>query len=492
MAEFIPVGSFDIVIFGGTGDLSRRKLLPALYHRWADGQIPENSRIIGVSRSDMDDSAFKAFAFDACEEATPEKLDKTEWKKFEKHLAYVAMDATDPKADWEALKSLLTLDPERPCIFYLAVTPKIYVPICQALGKVGLSDGNSRVVLEKPIGTDLVSAREINEGVGAVFCEECIYRIDHYLGKETVQNLMVLRFANSLFEPLWNRTAIDHIQITVAEHYGVGERAGYYDGSGALRDMVQNHLLQLLCLIAMEPPNSIDGDAIRVEKIKVLEALRPMTKDKVSKNSVRAQYKAGSVKGEAVGGYLEELGRDSDTETFVALKATVDNWRWARVPFYLRTGKRMKGRHSEIVIQFRPAPHAMFGQSKGHGQSNRLVINVQPDEGVKLYLQIKEPGPGGLRIKSLPMDLSYEDNFQVRYPDAYERLLMDVVRGNLSLFMRREEVEAAWKWVDGLLEAWQEAETPMHTYQAGVEDGPVEARMMLRRDDRDWWEIKDD
>ena len=490
MAEFIPVGSFDIVIFGGTGDLSRRKLLPALYHRWADGQIPEDARIIGVSRGEMSDAKFRKFAFDACEEATPENLDKAEWKKFEKHLSYLAMDATDKDADWAELKSRLTIDPDRPCIFYLAVTPKIYVGICEALGAAGLAEGNSRVVLEKPIGTDLLSAREINEGVGAVFEENCIYRIDHYLGKETVQNLMVLRFANSLFEPMWNRTAIDHIQITVAEHYGVGDRAGYYDGSGALRDMVQNHLLQLLCLIAMEPPNSIDGDAIRIEKIKVLEALRPFTADRAKTHTVRAQYKAGAVKGEAVDGYLNELGHESDTETFVAIKAAVDNWRWARVPFYLRTGKRMKGRHSEIVIQYRDTPHAMFGQKVG--QSNRLVINVQPDEGVQLYLQIKEPGPGGLRIKSLPMDLSYDEQFELRYPDAYERLLMDVVRGNLSLFMRREEVEAAWKWVDGLIAAWTEGDVPMHTYAAGLEDGPVEATVMMRRDERKWWETRDD
>ena len=487
MAEFIPVGSFDIVIFGGTGDLARRKLLPALYHRWEDGQIPADARIIGVSRSDMQDEAFQAFAFDACEEATPYNLDKEKWQAFATHLSFLSMDATSPEADWTSLSEKLTRDPDRPCIFYLAVTPKIYVPICQALGRAGLAEGNSRVVLEKPIGTDLQSAHAINAGVGAVFSEDRIYRIDHYLGKETVQNLMVLRFANSLFEPLWNRTAIEHIQITVAEHYGVGDRVGYYDGSGALRDMVQNHLLQLLCLIAMEPPNSIDGDAIRVEKIKVLEALRPIEADKADQNTVRAQYVAGNVKGEAVPGYLEELGQESQTETFVAIKAAVDNWRWARVPFYLRTGKRMKDRHSEIVVQFRPAPHAMFGPN--HGQSNRLVIKVQPDEGVEMYIQIKEPGPGGLRIKSLPMDLTYAENFGgVRYPDAYERLLMDVVRGNLALFMRREEVEAAWTWVDSLIAAWQAAEVPVRTYQAGLEDGPVEARLMLRRDERDWWE----
>lgn len=486
MAEFIPVGSFDIIIFGGTGDLSRRKLLPALYHRWADGQIPEDAKIIGVSRSEMDDAAFRKFAFDACCEAASESVNKTDWKKFEQHLHYVTMDATNPEADWGDLKQHLSGDSERPLVHYLAVTPKIYVAICESLGKAGLNEGNARVVLEKPIGTDLASAHEINEGVGAVFPEECIYRIDHYLGKETVQNLMVLRFANSLFEPLWNRTAIDHIQITVSEHYGVGDRAGYYDGSGALRDMVQNHLLQLLCLIAMEPPNSIDGDAIRTEKIKVLEALNPITPGEAREDTVRAQYVAGAVQGEAVPGYLEELGHESATETFVAIKASIDNWRWARVPFYLRTGKRMKGRHSEIVVQFRETPHSMFGETEA--QSNRLVINVQPDEGVQLYLQIKEPGPGGLRIKSLPLNLSYAANFSVRYPDAYERLLMDVVRGNLSLFMRREEVEAAWKWVDGLLAAWEHAELSMETYQAGLEDGPVEARLMLRRDGRDWWE----
>ncbi len=487
MAEFIPVDPFDIVIFGGTGDLSRRKLLPALFHRWKDGQIDGSTKIVAVSRSEMTDEAFKTFAFEACQEATPSyDISKSEWKTFAGHLSYLAMDATDPKADWDALKSQLTRAPDRPCIFYLAVTPKIYVPICEALGAAGLSEGEARVVLEKPIGTDLKSANAINKGVGAVFEESSIYRIDHYLGKETVQNLMVLRFANSLFEPIWNRTAIDHIQITVAEHYGVGDRAGYYDSSGALRDMVQNHLLQLLCLIAMEPPNSIDGDAIRTEKIKVLQALRPITEKWVDKDTVRGQYTSGTLDGKEIPGYLEELGKDSKTETFVAIKAAIDNWRWARVPFYLRTGKRMKARHSEIVVQFRPTPHSMFGLSED--RFNRLVINVQPDEGVQLYLQIKEPGPGGLRIRSLPLNLSYQDNFQVRYPDAYERLLMDVVRGNLSLFMRREEVEAAWTWVDGLIEAWEAAETPIRTYSAGVEDGPVESRLLLREDKRDWWE----
>ena len=485
MAKFIPVDTFDIIIFGGTGDLSRRKLLPALYHRFVDGQIPEDSRLVGVSRSEMSDKEFRAFAKDACQESTGKDFDSEQWKAFEKLLKYVAMDATDPDADWDTLKAALGQD-GRPSIFYLAVTPKIYVAICESIGKAGLAGGDARVVLEKPIGTDLESAKAINAGVGAVFSEDRIYRIDHYLGKETVQNLLVLRFGNTLFEPLWNRTAIDHIQITVSESVGVGDRAGYYDTAGAIRDMVQNHLLQLLCLIAMEPPNSIEADEIRTEKIKVLNALRPMDAKCVGRDTVRAQYGPGTIDGKQVKGYLEELeSGDSKTETFVAVKAWVDNWRWARVPFYLRTGKRMRSRHSEIVVQFREAPHAMFGEEQAH--SNRLIIRLQPDEGVQLYVQIKEPGPGGLRVQSLPLNLSFAESFQVRYPDAYERLLMDVVRGNLALFMRREEVEEAWEWVDGLLDAWADAKVPMYTYSAGLEDGPVEARMLLREDDRDWW-----
>ena len=485
MAKFIPVETFDIVIFGGTGDLSQRKLLPALYHRYADGQIPDGSRLIGVSRTKMSDKAFREFALEACKTATGKEFDADKWAAFEGLLSYVSMDATKPDGGWDALKDKLAGD-GRPTIFYLAVTPKIYVPICEAIGEAGLADGDARVVLEKPVGTDLESARAINAGVGAVFEEDRIYRIDHYLGKETVQNLLVLRFGNTLFEPLWNRTAIDHIQITVSESVGVGDRAGYYDSAGAVRDMVQNHLLQLLCLIAMEPPNSIEADEIRTEKIKVLNALRPMEAKCVGRDTVRAQYGPGTLGGKQVKGYLEELDDgESDTETFVAIKAWLDNWRWARVPFYLRTGKRMRSRHSEIVVQFREAPHAMFGEEQAH--SNRLIIRLQPDEGVQLYVQIKEPGPGGLRVQSLPLNLSYAESFQIRYPDAYERLLMDVVRGNLALFMRREEVEAAWEWVDGLLEAWEEAKVPIFTYSAGLEDGPVEARMLLREDDRDWW-----
>ena len=487
MAEFIPVEPFDLVIFGGTGDLARRKLLPALFRRWLDGQILPECRIVGSARSQMDSTEYRSFAQAACREALGDSWSEDDWGKFVELLSYTAMDATAADADWAGLRSQLSGAHDRPCIFYLATAPRLYVPICEALGREGLAVGDARVVLEKPIGTDLASAKAINDGVCAVFPERSVFRIDHYLGKETVQNLMVLRFANALFEPLWSRNNIDHIQITVAESLGVEGRADYYDRSGALRDMVQNHLLQLLCLVAMEPPSSMEGDRIRTEKIKVLEALKRMSPADAKAKTVRAQYSAGISQGSPVKAYVDELTdkSSSDTETFVAIKAEIDNWRWAGVPFYLRTGKRMGARHSDIVIQLKPTPHAILG---GEGQAaNRLVIRLQPDEAVRLYLQIKEPGPGGLRIKSLPLNLSYADNFDVNYPDAYERLLMDIVRGNLSLFMRREEVETAWSWVDGLIAAWATNGDTPEQYMAGT-DGPLAAAMLMDRDGRSWWD----
>lgn len=486
MAEFIAVDSFDLVIFGGTGDLSRRKLLPALYHRWRDGQIPDDSKVIGSARTEMDTEGYRAFAEQACKEASGEGWDSGQWSKFASLIDYVPMDATKEDANWDDLKDKLAYDRKRPCIFYLATAPRLYVQIAEALAAQGLAEANTRLVLEKPIGTDLESARAINDGVCACFNESQVFRIDHYLGKETVQNLMVLRFANTLFEPIWNRVAIDHVQITVAEDLGLEGRADYYDRSGALRDMVQNHILQLLCLTAMEPPGSMDGDDIRTEKIKVLKALRRISKDDVEKSTVRAQYREGLVNGEAVQSYQDTLSTDepSQTETYVAIKAEIQNWRWAGVPFYLRTGKRLSGRHSDIVIQFKKAPHSLFNGATH--PPNKLVMRLQPDEGVQLFVQIKEPGPGGLRIKSLPLNLSYAENFLVRYPDAYERLLMDVVRGNLSLFMRRDEVEAAWAWVDALLDAWKETGTRLESYQAGS-SGPTAAAIMLDRDGRSWW-----
>ena len=491
MAKFIPVDPFDIVIFGGTGDLTRRKLLPALFHRYLDGQIDSSCKIIGVARSDLSrqdfrDLAQKACAENACKERALNWSDE-KWKGFEALLDYVQMDVLKDDANWAGLKSHLNKD-ERTRIFYLATTPLIYVATCEALGAEGLNGPNARLVLEKPIGTDLESAQAINRGVGAIFDETAVYRIDHYLGKETVQNLLVLRFANALFEPVWSRNAIDHVQITVSEDIGLEGRADYYDRSGAVRDMIQNHLLQLLCIVAMEPPNSMDADDVRTEKMKVLKALKRFTPETVSQNSVRAQYEAGVSGGEKVQGYIETLtdkNAESQTETFVAIKAEIENGRWAGVPFYLRTGKRMDARRSSIMVQFKPTPHPLFNSADR--VPNRLVMRLQPDEGMRLFMQVKEPGPGGMRLKYLPLDLSYAENFSVRYPDAYERLLMDVVRGNLTLFMSRPEVEAAWRWVDNLLARWTETEQTLEHYAAGTQ-GPLQSAMLLDRDGRKWWE----
>jgi glucose-6-phosphate 1-dehydrogenase len=485
-STFIPVEPFDIIVFGGTGDLSRRKLLPSLYHRYCDGQIADESRIIGVSRSKLETAEFRALAKKSYLEFSGEDdYQKSEWNSFEERISYVSIDVLAEDANWAGLKEQLSNDDDRVRIFYLAMPPRMFADVCEGLKKAGLVTPNSRVVLEKPLGTDFESAREINQGVGHVFDENRIYRIDHYLGKETVQNLLVLRFGNILLEPLWNHRAIDHIQITAAESIGVGGRGSYYDGAGALRDMVQNHMLQLLCLTAMEAPASLSADDVRTEKIKVLRALRILTPETVEENTVRGQYARGQVDDAPVTDYLTDVGLDqSNTETYVAIKAEIDNWRWAGVPIFLRSGKRMTQRFSEIVIQFKPVPHSVFG-SDTPLNANRLVIRLQPDEAVNLWMEIKEPGAGGMRLKTLPLNLAYADNFTVRYPDAYERLLMDVVRGNLSLFMRRDEVEAAWTWIDAIHAAWEAAGQRVELYPAG-EDGPRQAADMLARDGRVW------
>jgi glucose-6-phosphate 1-dehydrogenase len=487
MAEFIPVPPFDLVVFGATGDLSLRKLFPALLHRFLDGQIPANSRIIGFSRQELDDAKFRELVKTSHKKFAPEPaVTDEQFAAFLGHVHFITLDGTAPKPAWKQAIAALADGKDKTRIFYLSTAPNLFVPIAQRLAETGLATPNSRIVIEKPIGHDLASAKEINEGVGAVFEEHRIYRIDHYLGKETVQNLMVLRFGNALFEPLWSRNAIDHVQITVSEQVGLENRAGYYDGSGALRDMVQNHILQLLCLVAMETPTSVEGDAIRTEKLKVLSALKPIRVEDAKEKTVRGQYRAGLVDGKAAAGYLDELNnKTSRTETFVAIKAEVDNWRWAGVPFYLRTGKRMAARRSEIVVQFKPPPLAMFGQ--GTDTPNRLVLRIQPDEAVTLWLNIKEPGPGGLRVKQVPLNLSYANAFTLRYPDAYERLLMDVVRGNLALFMRREEVEAAWTWADTLLDAWAQDKAEPQAYAAGS-NGPLSSALLLDRDGRAWWD----
>ena len=371
-------------------------------------------------------------------------------------------------------------------MFYLACAPRLFGPISARAAANGLVNDASRVVLEKPIGHDLASARAINDEVGAVFTEEQIFRIDHYLGKETVQNLLVLRFANALLEPLWNAGHIDHVQISVAESIGTGGRADYYDGSGALRDMVQNHLLQLLCLVAMEPPATLEREAVRDEKLKVLQSLRPLEGAGALRQSVRGQYGAGLVDGEPVPGYLTELDRPSHTETFVALKAEVANWRWAGVPFYLRSGKRLATHASEIVVQFRQVPHSVFPGVEPI-TPNRLVLRLQPDEGVRLHLVTKEPGPGGIRLHPAELNLSFAETFKSRVPDAYERLLMDVVQGRPSLFMRRDEVETAWAWIEPILRAWDEHGHAPKTYPAGTA-GPAAATALIERDGRTWHE----
>lgn len=486
VARVVTVEPFDIVVFGATGDLARRKLLPALFERDLAGQIPDDARIIGTSRRPLPDEDFRAFARDALGVADGvEDVDQSVLARFLARLSYVAVDAQSDEG-WSDLAELLKTGEDRVRVFYLAVGPDLFDPICARIGAFGLVTDLSRVVVEKPVGKDLASAQKVNAAVGRVFREEAVFRIDHYLGKETVQNLMALRFANALFEPVWNNAHIDHVQITVAESIGTAGRAGYYDTAGALRDMVQNHILQLLCLVAMEPPVSLDADAVRDEKLKVLKALEPINESNFAQVTVRGQYRAGASAGGAVPGYLEELGSgESETETFVAIKAEIGNWRWSGVPFYLRTGKRLASRVSEIVVAFRPIPHSVFDSHAGPIMANRLVIRLQPDEGVKLWLMIKDPGPGGMRLQHVPLDMSFASVFGVRNPDAYERLIMDVVRGNQTLFMRRDEVEAAWRWVGPILDAWRASRDQPKPYTAGTW-GPSAAIALIERDGRTW------
>ncbi|TYR32056.1 glucose-6-phosphate dehydrogenase [Mesorhizobium microcysteis] len=485
-SQIIPVDPFDFIIFGGTGDLAERKLLPALYQRQMAGQFSEPTRIIGASRSALSDDEYRDFARKAIiEHVKAEEIDEGELDRFVARLSYVPVDAKTGDG-FETLKEMVG-DSTAIRAFYLAVAPGLFGDIASNLAKHGLNEGDPRIVVEKPIGRDLASARELNDAIGCVFDEHQIFRIDHYLGKETVQNLMALRFANALYEPLWNSAHIDHVQITVAETVGLEDRVSYYDKAGALRDMVQNHMLQLLCLMAMEPPSSMDADAVRDEKLKILRSLKRINGNEAPKLTVRGQYKAGASAGGAVKGYAEELGKDSDTETFVAIKAEIANWRWAGVPFYLRTGKRLAERVSEICIQFKPVPHSIFDESAGVITANQLVIRLQPDEGVKQWIMIKDPGPGGMRLRQIPLDMSFADTFEVRNPDAYERLIMDVVRGNQTLFMRRDEVEAAWQWIDPIQASWAENRHTVQGYTAGTW-GPSSSIALIERDGRTWHE----
>ncbi|MBL9034380.1 MAG: glucose-6-phosphate dehydrogenase [Rhodospirillaceae bacterium] len=481
---------FDMVVFGGRGDLARRKLLPALYELDRDNRLPPDGRIIAVSRGEMSAEDFRNLVEESCREFSTKgaPLNPEVWARFAQRLSYVSLDASK-KETYGGLTAALQGRMAVARGFYLATAPNLFGPIAASLGANGLVTPETRLVLEKPLGHDLASSQAINAAVGAVFAERQIYRIDHYLGKETVQNLMVLRFANSLFEPLWNRTHIDHVQITVAETVGVGGRWGYYDGAGALRDMVQNHLLQVLCLTAMEPPIALDADSVRDEKVKVLKSLNPLTSQEAANATVRGQYRAGAIDGQPVPGYLEETdARDSSNcETYVAIRAEIDNWRWAGVPFYLRTGKRLPLRASEIVVQFKAPPHFIYPTYGAMPPANRLIMRLQPNEGVRFQMLNKKPGPGELRLQQTALNLSFADTFGTVIPDAYERLLLDVIRGRPTLFMRVDEVEAAWRWTDSILESWQQLNVPARPYTAGSW-GPSAAIALIERDGRTWHE----
>ncbi len=474
-----------MIIFGGAGDLSIRKLLPALYMAHLHGNLPSSTRIIAVGRHPYGREGYIEFVQQQAQPFIDVKnFEPQAWQSFLQLLDYVCLDATD-SAGYAALAHASRSGVER--AFYLATAPTLFTSICDNLSACGLVDSNSRVVLEKPLGHDLASAREINFAVGRHFDESQIYRIDHYLGKETVQNLMVLRFGNGILEPLWRAPNIESVQITVAETVGVGSRAGFYDGTGALRDMVQNHLLQLLCIIAMEPPVSLDPDAVRDEKLKVLRSLRRMTLGDIARDTVRGQYGSGAVNGEAVKGYLDESGvpTDSRTETFVALRTHVDTWRWANVPFFLRTGKRLQKRLSQIVIDFADPPFTIFPDAP-RTRANRLVIQLQPEESIQLQLMAKQPG-SGMHMLPVNLNLDLQSAFSQRRAEAYERLLIDVVRGRLTHFMRRDELEAAWSWADPILDGWKElGERPL-SYTAGSW-GPDAAEALLARQSLSWIE----
>ena len=476
-----------IVLFGATGDLSRRMLLPSLFFLDADGLLPTGFKILATARTQHDRAEFVS-QVKAILDARPEAIDDGVWTRFAERLDYVACDATT--ADGAATLRPRLQGHTRP-MFFLAISPSLYGRVCAALAASGLANADSRIVLEKPIGRDLETSLEVNEAVGAVFDEKRIFRIDHYLGKETVQNLIALRFANTLFEPLWNNLTIDHVQITVAETEGVGERWPYYDEYGALRDMLQNHMLQLLCFVAMEPPADMDPNSVRNEKVKVLRSLRRFTRADVQNASVRGQYGKGVIGGKEALGYQAERGQPTGTETFVALRADIDNWRWAGVPFYLRTGKRLPERRTQIVIQFKPVPHSIFGNAaKDDMVANRLIIDLQPDEDIALTLMNKSPGisQGGMRLQSMPLSLSLLRAYEgpgARRQIAYERLLLDVMHGNSTLFVRRDEVEEAWRWIDGVADAWSEAGMAPKPYAAGSW-GPAGAFALIERSERAW------
>lgn len=476
---------FNIIVFGGGGDLAMRKIYPALFHRYLDGQFGDAFNIIAVTRKDKEDFPFqdelKKFIKESMKDATNINL---EIENFARKIKLMVIQ--NPTVEnYKELADFLNSFKNYQNIFYYSTPSSAFGSISKTLKESNLVHESSKVVLEKPLGNSLETSNQINAEVTLAFNENQIYRIDHYLGKETVQNLMVLRFANNLFEKAWNGENIDNVQITVAEHLGVENRAGYYDNSGALLDMIQNHLLQLLCLVAMEPPNVLEANEVRIEKLKVLNSLRPFTKKTVLTDTVKGQYTRGVINGEEVKSYLEGIEKyDSKTETYVAIKTFVDNWRWKNVPFYLRTGKRMKKRYSEIVINFKTVKHNIF-QTQEKIPHNKLIINLQPDETIELVQMTKIPGPGGYRYQPIALKLDYSDTFKDRFPEAYERLLIDVIRGNQTLFMSQEELQAAWKWTEAISTSWKEANQQNILYEAGTW-GPTDK--IMEGDDN--WETK--
>ena len=496
--QHAPVEPCTLVIFGASGDLARRKLMPAVYNLQVDGVLPPNLAVIGTGRKPMQPAEFRARMREGIAKYSRRPLDPSMWSAFEPRLYYHRGAITESATYTELKLTLDTIEAELGLpgnrIFYLAVPPDAFAPIAQGLQQAGLTHPPvpprpfCRIIVEKPIGHDLDSARRINTALGQVFDESQIFRIDHYLGKETVQNLMVLRFANSIFEPVWNNKYIDHVQITVSETEGVGTRAAYYDEIGALRDMVQNHMLQLLCLVAMEPPPSLDPNVVRDARIDVLRGLRPIAGDDVRKMTVRAQYGAGNIHGKDLPSYRREPGvkPDSTTETYVALKLLVENWRWAGVPFYLRTGKAMPVRASEVAVQFKEIPQILFNAPPHTPQApNVLAIRIQPEEGFALRVISKVPGTKA-HTRPVEMNFDYDDAFTTGTPEAYERLLLDVMEGDASLFMRRDAVEASWEWITQILDGWKRDRSErLPEYPAGTWGAP-EADRLIQADGRSW------
>lgn len=486
MAHVNLIEPFDFIIFGATGDLTMRKLLPAFLRRFHAGEFTDDARLICIARSELTVEKFRQQVRSALKEfASDISKDNATLDRFLAILSYAPIDATQPDSDWGPVRDALK-DQDRTRVFYLATAPALYAPLCAALAEHKLITRHSRIVLEKPIGVSLKTATEINDGVGRYFPEESIYRIDHYLGKEGVQNLLALRFANPVLEKLWCADAIEHVQITAAETVGVGTRGAYYDESGAMRDMVQNHLLQVLCMVAMDAPASLSADDLRNEKLKVLNALRPMTPDMVRQNVIRGQYIAGRIEDKPVPGYSEDLGHDrtSNTETFVAIRTKIRTARWGNVPFYLRTGKRMAAKSTEIVLQFKQQVWPIFTNTPSPG---RLVIRIAPDEGLSLVVASKDPGAGGFRVRNAALNMSYENQFTIEYQDSYERLLLDAVQGNPALFIRRDEVEASWRWIEPILDSCRHSLSQLEPYPAGSW-GPASTRALLARDGAMWHE----